>query len=148
MTAQVVTFVGRVDTTQGTNRDVLAAIVDNLTAVGGALDNAKVHLFTNTPTINPNLVLADYTAPDWTGYGSQSVTWDTVHRHSGAFGEENVGSLCRFTMGADGTADPTGALLTNEDTDVVYGAVMFDEPIPYAEGVQVDIIPRLLLEQV
>lgn len=60
-------------------RTALTAMLTQAIAAGGPLDTVVIGLFTASPAITPDLLLADLTEPLYGGYArSAAVTWGTV----------------------------------------------------------------------
>lgn len=119
---------------QATNKLLSRLLKNAITSVtsgdfAGVLVGAKVGLFTGSPTIGQDTVLADLTEPTYPGYAKQAITaWQGPFRT-----EENdyelVGGMKLFQM--DDATTPTvvtGAFLCDSaGSPDLLGVVLFDE---------------------
>lgn len=111
-------------------RELLKAITAALPTTPGVLNGAKMHLFTAGPTLNPNMAVADFTEPTYTGYAAQATTWSPA---------VNEGASGAQVVGTDGVFQPTnniglpqiilGAFVTDSASANVYWAELFGTPV-------------------
>jgi len=105
-----------------------------------------MHLYTNTPDIDPGAATTQFTAPTYDGYAA-SDTFTFLGPYDDDSGSkkimtpgvlfENVGT------GPDETI--TGVLVTFADDSGLWYAQTFDTPVPLAEGHAITIVSEMIL---
>lgn len=127
----------RISATPTVMRAQLTELLDDLVGTVGLSEvfvGAEVHLYTNTPVIEPGNIVGDFTEATFTGYAAvTTVTWSAPGNVS------NVGlavhSQVLFTAGAITPPGETvqGYYLTDSGASNVYAAEQFDDPVPFDE---------------
>lgn len=128
----------RISSTPTVMRAQLTELLDDLVGTVGLSEvfvGAEVHLYTNTPAIDPDNVVGDFTEATFTGYAAvTTVTWGAPGNVS------NVGlvvySQVTFTAGAvtPPGEDVQGYYLTDSGASNVYAAEQFDDPVSFNES--------------
>lgn len=91
----------------------LGILADAITAVTGSLTGATMNLFTNNIDPTPTTPLTAYDLADYTGNGTEVITWNGVSISDG--GEPEI-------VGVVGEFRPTDAVTPN----TIYGCLLLD----------------------
>lgn len=116
--------------TQYAKVQILAGAV----AATAFLDATKLQPFINNFTPDPSAVYGDFTAPTWTGYAAQTITWNAPGQ-LGEFGATAIANSVDWTVGGDG--DPFtlyGFWLANEDLDAVVAYARLPTPVAFTSS--------------
>lgn len=108
---------------------LLSGIYDALkTTTTGALDGAKLRLYTNTVDLAGDVVLGDFTVPTFTGYADAAITWAN---HTDAEGHPYLDAGPMTFSPSDGVDLPqavVGCLILNS-SNALMAAMEFESPI-------------------
>lgn len=122
-----------------------ANVVASVAALG-ILNAAKVGLFTNTPPLTENTVLADLTQPTFAGYALQAITW------SAPFQQPDGSWACQgglYTFQATDDLTPTvvtGVFVVSGAGTVLYLAEMANPPVNLPTSAQAMLVsPQIAL---
>lgn len=118
------------------------SLLNSFSAVGGWLAGGFLALYVNDFTPTPTSVMADFTPPAWTGYGTQEVDWGTAGGTTET-GAEVIGVAPQWVSGSDADETVYGAYLLNEASTAVLCYCRFEEPIPVT-GVEPILVPIIL----
>jgi hypothetical protein len=114
------------------------AILTTLTATGGDLNGAKVHLYANPLVPTPTTDLADFTTATFTGYAtSGAIVWGTPFVNGDGL-PTVAGGLVTFASTSPFTVGNTiyGYYVTNGAGSVLLFSEQFDTPIVISAALQ------------
>lgn len=120
------------------------AMLTAMHGVGNPWEGAEAHLFTNNVTPTPKTVPGDLTVPTWTGYSSQTFTWENASAE-GDEGAALYGDSVIFTSGSDANEVVYGYYLVDSGGDLIL-AELFDTPIPMVGVQQIPVLPGVLIQ--
>lgn len=118
------------------HRDPIAALLEALGGTIGlaeVLDGASLKLFTNSPTLGPDMAVGDFTVATFGGYAA--VTPLTWLGPANANGNGMLLTVQGFFLSTDPIAPAeivNGYYLTNAGNTEVFLAETFDDPVNFA----------------